>query len=190
MEKADLTKVKYVGASRMKSLKDLGITTIEQLHKTPLDKLAQIPTIGRYYAKLIKDAVSRSYGEKPQKTVPKVAPDKAKKIGTFKENLINQITSLKKGLERIDEEFKPPEKKKILEIYNDFKKKSKTLMKRLDGLNQIQGNISKKVSKSIAKKTDILNAQLKNMGTKIKKKKVQKLSLEIESFSKRLKKLI
>ncbi len=56
MKKDDLTQVKHIGVARMKLLNDVGITTIKQLHETPLEKLAQIGTIGEHYAKLIKDA--------------------------------------------------------------------------------------------------------------------------------------
>ena len=70
MKKDDLTQVKNIGAARMKLLNDSGITTIEQLYEIPVDKLAQIGTIGAHYAKLIKDAVTESYGEKPKKLAP------------------------------------------------------------------------------------------------------------------------
>ena len=78
MEKDDLTQVKYVGAARMKLLNDFGITTIRQLNETPLEQLAQIGTIGEHYAKLIKEAVSESYGEKPKKKAPKIVSGKEK----------------------------------------------------------------------------------------------------------------
>ncbi len=190
METVDLTQVKHIGASRMKSLNDFGITTLEQLYETPIDKLAEIPTIGRHYAKLIKDAVSESYREKPEKITPETVPSEEKKTEEFKENLIKKIKVLKKRLKRMNEDFKPPEKKKILESYNEFRKRSKTLMNRIDGLDQIHGGLSKKVSKKIIKRADTLNTEFKNVGKKIKKKKFQKLSREIQSFSKMLKKNI
>jgi len=190
MKTEDLTKVKHIGASRMKSLNDLGITTIEQLYETPLDKLAQIPTIGGHYAKLIKDAVSESYGEKPEKITPETVPGEEKKSEEIKENLIKKIKVLKKRLKRTNEDLKPPEKKKNLESYTDFKKRYETLMNRLDGLDQIHGGLSKKFSKKIIKRADALNTEFKNVGKKLKKKKFQKLSREIQSFSKMLKKIV
>ena len=71
MKKDDLTLVKHIGAARMKVLNDSGITTIRQLYETSLEKLAQVETIGEHYAKLIKEAVSESYGGKPETTAPK-----------------------------------------------------------------------------------------------------------------------
>ena len=72
MKKDDLTQVKHIGALRMKMLNSSGITTIRQLHQIPLQKLAQVKTVGPNYAKLIKAAVAESYGKKPVKSAPKV----------------------------------------------------------------------------------------------------------------------
>ena len=58
MKQDDLTCLKHVGSSRMKLLNDSGITTISQLHEIPLEKLAEVQTIGEYYARLIKISVS------------------------------------------------------------------------------------------------------------------------------------
>jgi len=185
MKTNDLTQVKYIGASRMKSLNDLGITTIKQLYETPLDKLAQIETIGGYYAKLIKDAVSESYGEKPEKIAPETVSGEEKKIIEVTQDLRKQIKVLKKLLKRTNKDLKSLGKKKL---YIDFKKRSKILMKRLDGLDQKDEALSKKISKDIIKKADALNATLKNAGQKPKRKKYNRLSKELQSFSKMLKK--
>ncbi len=53
MKKDDLTQVKNIGPSRMKLLNDSGITTVKQLDETPLEKLTQIESIGKNYAKLM-----------------------------------------------------------------------------------------------------------------------------------------
>jgi len=53
MEQDDLTCLKHVGNSRMKFLNDSGITTIKQLNEIPLEKLAQVKSIGDYYARMI-----------------------------------------------------------------------------------------------------------------------------------------
>ena len=79
MKKDDLTLVKHIGAARMKLLNDVGITTIKQLHETPLEKLARIGTIGEHYAKLIKDDVSKSYGKSPEKAAPQPVAGKKKR---------------------------------------------------------------------------------------------------------------
>jgi len=185
MKTDDLTQVKYIGASRMKSLNDLGIRTIKQLYETPLDKLAQIETIGGYYAKLIKDAVSESYGERPEKTAPKTVSGEEKKGVEVNQDLRKQIKVLKKRLKRMNEDLKSLGKKKL---YIGFKKRSKILMKRLDGLDQLDEALFNKISKKIIKKADTLNATLKDAGQKPKKRRYKKISLKLQSFSKILKK--
>jgi hypothetical protein len=55
-------------------------------------------------------------------------------------------------------------------------------------LNKNPGSLSEKVTKNIIKNADALSAVLKNVGKKPKKKKYQKVSQEIQSFSKMLKK--
>ncbi len=188
MKKDDLTQVKYIGAARMKLLNDSGITTIRQLIKTPLEKLAGIETIGEHYAKLIKDAVSESYGEKPEKTAPKTVAAKAKEPKEINQNLGKQIKALKKQLRTATEHLKPLGKKKYLGSYIDLKKRSKTLKARLDGVDQIRGDLSKAVTKKIIKNAEALSATLKNVRKKPKKKMYKKLAQEIQSLSKVLKK--
>ena len=187
MEKDDLTLVKHVGAARMKLLNDFGITTIRQLYETPLEQLAQIGTIGEHYAKLIKEAVSESYGEKPKKKAPKIVSGKKKETQEINRNLSKQMKILKKQLKRASESLKPLGKKKYLELYIDFKKRSKTLKTRLKGLNQIRGELSKEVTNNIVNNADALNATLKNVGGKPKKKIYKKCTQEIQLFSKMLK---
>jgi len=185
MKMEDLSKVKYIGASRMKSLNDLGITTIKQLCETPLSKLSKISTIGKYYAKLIKAEASKAYQEKPGEIASEIVSGKEKKIEQFKQDLDKKIKVLKKRLKQASEDLKPQGKKKLK---SDFKKRSKTLMNRLDGLDKIKGDLSSKISKNIIKKADVLNEILKNLGKKPKNKKYKRLSRAIQSFSKMLKK--
>jgi predicted RecB family nuclease len=188
MEKDDLTQVKHIGVARMKLLNDFGITTIKQLNETPLEKLARIGTIGEHYAKLIKDAVSESYGEKSEKTTPKTVSDKEKDTEEINQNLRKQIKVLKKQLKQASENLKPLGKKKYLGLYIDFKKRSKTLKTRLNGLDQIWADLSKEVTENIIDNADGLNATLKNIGGKPKKKIYEKVAQEIQLFSKMLKK--
>ena len=188
MKKDDLTLVKYIGAARMKLLNDFGITTIRQLNETPLEKLAQIETIGQHYAKLIKDAVSESYQEKPEETAPKIVSGKEEDTLEINLNLRKQLKVLKKQLKRANEILKPLGKKKYLGLYIDFKKRSKTLKSHLDGLDQIRGDLSKEVTENITNKADALNAMLKNVGGKPKKKIYIKVAQKIQLFSKLLKK--
>lgn len=188
MKKDDLTQVKYIGAARMKLLNDSGITTIRQLSKTPLEKLARIETIGEHYAKLIKGAVSKSDGEKPEKTAPKTLAGKVRDTKEISQNLGKQVKALKKQLRTATEHLKPLGKKKYLGSYIDFKKRSKTLKTRLDGVAQIQSDLSKAVTKKIIKNADALSATLKNVRKKPKKKIYKKLAQEIQSLSKILKK--
>jgi molecular chaperone GrpE (heat shock protein) len=188
MKKDDLTQVKHIGVARMKLLNDFGITTIRQLHETPLEKLAQIGTIGQHYAKLIKDDISESYGESPEKAAPKTPSGNENDTEEIDRDLRKQIKALKKQLKQASENLKPLGKKKYLELYIDFKKRSKTLKTRLIGLDQIRGDLSKEVTKNIINNADALNATLKNAGGKPKKKIYKKLAQEIQLFSKMLKK--
>lgn len=188
MKKDDLTQVKHIGAARMKLLNDSGIATIQQLYETPLDKLSQIGNIGAHYAKLIKDAVTESHGGKPEKPAPKTATVKAKKIDESTQDLRKHIKILYKRLKKAKEDLKPLDKKKYLKFYIDFKKRSNRLKTRLGALEQIQGDLTKKARKIIIGKTDGLNSTLSNVGKKPKKKKYKKISQEIDSFSKLIKK--
>ncbi|MBN2062549.1 MAG: hypothetical protein JW882_19260 [Deltaproteobacteria bacterium] len=178
MKKDDLAQVKYIGASRKKSLNDVGITTIQQLYETPVDTLARIETIGAYYARLIKDAVKESFGEVPEKTAPEETTSvEDNRIVGVKQDLIKQISTLKNCLKRANEALR-----------SSGKKRFKTLMKRLEGLNQKDIPLSKKAMKNIIKKADALNAMLKDTGKRPKKRKYKKLSRKLRSFSKMLKK--
>ncbi len=194
MKKDDLTQVKYIGTLRMKMLYDAGIKTIKQLSEISLDKLAQVKSIGANYAKLIKAAATESVKEKPQKPAqevskaPKTVSGKKKTVEDPTQNLRKQIKLLNKRLKQANEKLKPLDKKKYLELYIDFKKKSKTLKAHLSGLNQNPGKLSKKATKTIIKNADALSATLKNIGKKPKKKKYQKISQEIQSFSRMIKK--
>ena len=186
MKKDDLTQVKNIGPSRMKLLNDSGITTIKQLDETPLEKLSQIESIGGRYAKLIKDAVTEYYGKKPEKIAVTTTSVKENKVVDSNRNLRKRIKVLNKRLKQAREDLKPLGKKKYLEAYIDFKKRSNTLKSRLKGLDQITSGISKKVKKNIIKNVDALNLTLKKAGRKPKKKNYKKLTQEIKSFSKML----
>ena len=190
MKKDDLTQVRHVGALRMKMLNSSGITTLRQLHQISLEKLAKVKTIGPHYAKLIKAAVAESFEKKPVKSAPKakaVSVKKRKKTAADP-GLSKRIAVLKKRLKQANEKLKPLDKKKYLELYIDFKKRSKMLKTHLGQLNKNPGDLSKKDRKSIIKNADALSATLKNVGKKPKKKKYQKISKDIQSFSKVLKK--
>jgi len=188
MKKDDLTQVKNIGPSRMKLLNDSGITTIKQLDETPLEKLAQIESIGGRYAKLIKDAVTEYYGKKPEKLTVATASGKEKKVVDINRNLRKRIKVLNKSLKQARENLKPLGKKKYLESYIDFKKRSNTLKSRLKGVDQIRGDLSEEVTKNIINNADALNATLKNAGGKPKKKIYKKVAQEIQLFSRMLKK--
>jgi primosomal protein N' len=183
MKKDDLTQIKNIGLSRMKFLNDSGITTIKQLDDTPLEKLAQIESIGGHYAKLIKDAVTEYYGKKPEKLAVTTTSGKEKKVVNINRNLPKRIKVLNKRLKQAREDLKPLGKKKYLEAYIVFKKKSNTLKSRLKDLEQIEGGFSQKVKKKIIKNVDALNLSLKNAGKKPKQKNYKKLAREIKSFS-------
>ncbi len=186
MKKDELTQVKYIGPSRMKLLNDSGITTIKQLDETPLEKLAQIESISEHFAKLIKDAVTEYYGKTPEKLAVTTASGKEKKVVDLNGKLRKRITVLNKRLKQAREDLKPLGKKKYLEAYIDFKKRSNTLKSRLKDLDQIEVGFSQKVNKKIIKNVGALNLTLKKAGKQPNKKNYKKLAQEIKSFSKML----
>ena len=186
MKQDDLTQLKHVGVSRMKLLNDVGITTLEQLYEMPLEKLSEIKSIGRHYAKLIKNSVNEHYREKSEKSLGKPEAAKGKKVEKINRNLQKNIKRLNKSLNRADEKLKPLWKKKYLEHYIVFKKRSNTLKTRMDTIGKIQKDLPKKAKKKIIKKSDALDSILKNAGKKPKKKKYKEVTREIRSFSRML----
>ena len=190
MKQDDLTQLKYVGVSRMKLLNDIGITTIKQLYEMPLEKLTEIKSIGEHYAKLIKNSVTECYREKDEKLPEKIVSAKEKKINEINQDLQKKIKSLKKSLNRVNENLKPLWKKKYLESYVAFKNRSNKLKARLNATNQIHEDLPKKVKKRIVKKGDALNLFLKKVGKKPKKKKYKEITQEIQSFSRMLREII
>ena len=84
----------------------------------------------------------------------------------------------------MDENLKPLWEKKYLELYIDFKKRSRKLKARLNALGKIQQDLPKKVKKNIIKKADAINLTLKRVEKKPKKKKYKEITKEIQSFSK------
>lgn len=184
MKQDDLTQLKHVGATRMKLLNDLGITTIKQLYEMPLEKLVEIKSIGEHYAKLIKNSVAEYYKEKQKKVPGETASAKERKINQINRNLQKKIKRLNKSLNRVDENLKPLWEKKYLELYIDFKKRSRKLKARLNALCKIQQDLPKKVKKNIIKKADAINLTLKRVEKKPKKKKYKEITKEIQSFSK------
>lgn len=186
MKNDDLTQVKYIGPSRMKLLNDFGITTIKQLYETPQEKLSQVESISGHYAKLIKDAVTEYYGDKSGESTVKANSGNEQKSVEIDRNLRKRIKALNGRIKQARENLKPLGKKKYLESYIDFKKRSNTLKSRLKGLAQIEDGISKKAKKKIIKKADALNVILKSEGKNPKKKNYEKVAWEIKSFSKML----
>jgi predicted RecB family nuclease len=190
MKQDDLSQVKYIGASRMKILNELGITTIEQLHEMPLKKLAEIKSIGEHYAKLIKNSVTECYTKKDEKLPEKIVSAKEKKILEVNQDLLKTIKSLKKSLNRVNENLKPLWRKKYLESYVSFKNRSNKLKARLNEINKIHKELPKKDNKKIVKKGGALNLFLKKVGKKPQKKKYKKITQEIQSFSRMLRDII
>jgi DNA-directed RNA polymerase alpha subunit len=188
MEKDNLTKVKHIGAARMKVLNDSGITTLKKLYDMPLEKLARIETIGEHYAKLIKEAVTEVYEPSPEKKSAKTEPPKTRKKAKRDQDLPKQIKILNKRLKQANEKLKPLGKKKYLGLYVDFKKRSKKLRRHLNQLDNLETKLPQKVRKKIIKKADALIATTKTVGKKPKKKIYTALSQEIQSFSKMLRK--
>ena len=186
MKTNDLTQVKYIGAARMKVLNDSGITTIRKLYEIPLERLAQVETIGEHYARLIKDAVAEVYVTSAEEIAAENGAAIEKNIEPVDEGIKKQVKILNKRLKQANEKLKPLGKKKYLELYVDLKKRSKKLRRHLNQLDNLETNLPQKVRKKIIKKADALIATTKNVGKKPKKKIYTALSQEIRSFSKML----
>lgn len=187
MKQDDLTCLKHVGSSRMKFLNDSGIATIKQLHEIPLEKLAEVKTIGEYYARLIKISVSDYYKGKNSNLSKMPTSSGEKKTGDINRDLRKKIKRLRKILNRVNENLKPLWKKKYLVLYVDFKKRLTKLRPRLIKLGRIMEDLPDGDKKNIIEKADALILNLKNVGKKPKKKKYKVAILEIQSFSKFLK---
>lgn len=187
MKQDDLTCLKHVGSSRMKLLNDSGIATVKQLHEIPLEKLAEVKTIGEYYARLIKISVSDYYKGKNSNLSKMPTSSGEKKTGDINRDLRKKIKRLRKILNRVNENLKPLWKKKYLVLYVDFKKRLTKLRPRLIKLGRIMEDLPDGDKKNIIEKADALILNLKNVGKKPKKKKYKVVILEIQSFSKFLK---
>jgi hypothetical protein len=189
MKKDDLSLLKHIGVSRMNLLNSVGINTIEQLHETSLEKLSQIKSIGEHYSKLIKESAAEYYKNR-SKLPEKTLSAKDMKPGKVKKGFQKKIARLDKRLNQANEDLKPLWKKKYLEQYIDFKKKSKKLKARLNTAGQMEEDLPKKAKKSIVKKAEALNSVLKKAGKKPKKKTYREITREIQSFSTMLRDMI
>jgi len=187
MKQDDLTCLKHVGSSRMKLLNDSGITTITQLHEIPLERLAEVKSIGEYYARQIKNSVSDYYRGRNSNLSIMPLSSGEKKAGDINRDLKKKIKRLRKILNRVNENFKPLWKKKYLVLYIEFKKRLTKLRSRLIALGRIMEDLPDEDKENIIKKADALILNLKNVGKKPKKKKYKVTILEIQSFSKFLK---
>lgn len=187
MKQDDLTCLKHVGSSRMKLLNDSGITTITQLHEIPLERLAEVKSIGEYYARQIKNSVSDYYRGRNSNLSIMPLSSGEKKAGDINRDLKKKIKRLRKILNRVNENFKPLWKKKYLVLYIEFKKRLTKLRSRLIALGRIMEDLPDEDKENIIKKADALILNLKNVGKKPKKKKYKVTIQEIQSFSKFLK---
>lgn len=185
MKKDDLIKVKNIGNARKKLLADHGITTIRQLYEIPLEKLEQIKSLGKHYAKLIKDAVNDVYEPKeetPAEPAIEVSSCKNEKSDKIDENLNAELAKTTKYLKTAKEKLKPIQKKKHLKLFVDLKKRSNKLKSRILALSSIKPDLSEKQKKKIIKKAAALNTMLKNVGGEKKGKTMKVLSQEIQSL--------
>lgn len=187
MKKDDLTQVKNIGSARMKLLNSQGITTIQQLYEIPLENLEQVKSLGKHYAKLIKDAVNDFYAKKaepPKNRATELSQSKDKKTDKIDKNLNSELAKVAKYLKTAKEKLKPIQKKKHLNLFVDLKKRSNRLKTRILALSETQSDLSEKQKKKIIKKAAALNMMLKDAGKNKKGKTMEVLSKEIESFLK------
>jgi hypothetical protein len=188
MKQDDLTCLKHVGNFRRKLLNDSGVTTIKQLYEIPFEKLAEVKSIGEYYARLIKISVADYY--RGRNVILPVKPRSFNEKKDINRELQKEIKRLRKILNRVNENFKPLWKKKYLVLYVDFKKRMTKLKARLRSIVPIIEELSDEEKKNIFKKLETLVLNLQNVGKKPKKKKYKKTIQEIQSFSKFLQDII
>jgi hypothetical protein len=186
----DLTQVKHIGASRMKTLYDAGITTVQQLHTMPLAELAEIKSINIHYARLIKTSVAEYLREKAVSTPDPDKPASKKKAQLLHREYQKKVRKLRKHLNRVNEDLKPLWEKKYLGPYVDLKKQITKLKARLRALSRIKDSLTKKEKKKIIKHLEALNQHLKKVDKKTKKKHYKHSTQEIRAFSKMLKKIL
>ena len=190
MKQDELTCLKHVGSSRMKLLNDSGIATIKQLHEIPFEKLAEVKTIGEYYARLIKISVSDYYRERNSNLSKMPTSSGEKKTGDINRDLKKKIKRLRKILNRVNENLKPLWEKKYLVLYVNFKKRLTKLKARIRALVRIMEDLTDDDKKNIIKEAEALILNLKNVGKKPKKKKYKSVILQIQSFSKFLQDIV
>ncbi len=189
MKPVALTQIKYVGEARVKLLNAHGIKTVAQLHQIPLEKLAQIKSIGRHYAELIKGALKDHYPPETKEISPESPPLKEKKGKQVNIDLRKEIKSLNKRLDRAIEDLKPLWKKKHLKSFIDLKKKSNKLKAALKKVAQLESKLPQKTKKKVIKEANALRTNLKSVAKKPKTKKYKTIAREIQSFSNRLRKM-
>ncbi len=183
MKTDDLSKVKHIGAVRMKRFNDSGITTIDQLCETPLDKLARIDTIGSHYARLIKEAAMVYCGPTKKKVPTATAVDKQPKTSKVDQNFQKQVKLLRRRIKQTNEKLKPLGNKKYLALYVDCKKRSKRLITDLKEIIRSKEKLPKKVKKNLTRKAEALNIELKRTGKKPKKKTYNQVSKKLKAFT-------
>ena len=183
MEKDDLTRIKHIGAARMKLLNQHGIATVDQLHQLPLEELASIRTIGAYYARLIKDAVAGYVAQREDIPAPKALSAKERKGLEVNRDLRKQLKRLKKRQKRLNEDLKPLWKKKYLPLYLKFKKRSNKLKTRINKIEQLHQELPNKAKKKIIKRASAVNLTLKKVGKKPKTKDYMHTTQELQAFS-------
>ncbi len=186
MKKDDLIHIKYIGPSRLKRLKEHGITTIEQLRQIPVRELAKINSIGEYYSIRIKKAAA-AFDAQPaaraaETTVQTIAPTSG--IARKTKKSLRKLTG---RLNRAKEKLKPLWKKKYLALYIDFKKQSNKLIRRIKKIEKNINSLSEQKMTEITDKSESLKHLLKTDGKKPKKKAFKNITKKIRSFSEKLK---
>jgi predicted RecB family nuclease len=188
VKKDDLSKVKHVGAARMKRLHEAGITTVDQLCAAPLEELARIENIGAHYARLIKDAAAEFCQPVADQTPVETEAVEPQKKDQRDQDFLKQVKLLRRRLKQTTEKLKPLGKNKYLPLYVDLKKSSKQLTKQLKEISRLEEELARKGKKKIVKKADALNLSLKSVGKKPKKKIYNNITRQLRQFSAMLEK--
>ena len=220
MKQDDLTQISHIGASRMERFYEHGITTIQQLYEMPLEELAEIPTIGAFYAEKIKIGITEYYAENnitppditsavedaeeaPDTEPPKTKPIKKKKTSKKKSvadeaklsleevfDLKKEVKKIQKRIKSINKKAQPLLEKKYQDLYTDFENNFKQLKAFRKTIDQTCDTLSQKTINKMAKKADAVSDILKKSGKKAKKGQYKTITKEIQSLAKALKNFV
>ncbi len=180
MHADDLTRLKYVGPARMRTLNAHGITTVSQLIEIPFETLSHIKGIGAFYGKRIKDAameigrpIRSDRGAKGKQEDEKPRCSAMRK----------QLDKIRENLMRLDS---PPPfggPAQALTRFAEYKTVSGGLLRCMAALLRDCEELPAIPQRKIIRKARKLKKELKNAASITDKKTLKRISHKLASFS-------